>query len=524
MKKKSIISKDSKEIILNIESKERRCAILHFGVLQDLIVERSQSRQLSGNIYRGQVTHILHNIQSAFIDINEAENGFIHISDIIENTQKFQTMFDMDFEGEIDGAAKNHSPSPHDTDIAKQLQISQAVLVQVVKEPIGTKGARLTSNISIPGRYLVLLPNTPHRGVSKKIQDRSIRDKLKHIIRNLDLPNEMGFICRTAAMHTSKEELVLEANNLFKLWQDIVEKFNKSRSPVCLYEESDLLKKAVIMAIDKNFTRIVVDHYPTFQKLRYLEQKYGHSSVAIEFYRHTIPIFEKFGIEKDIDKALKRKVWLPSGGYLFFDKTEAMYTIDVNSGRSGQSDTKIDVEEALVHINMEAAQEIARQLRLRNIGGLIICDFIDMRVKKNQRRVLDRLKNAMQEDQAKCTILGMSEFGLVEMTRQRLRESLIQTLFTTCPYCSGKGMIKNYESVSIEIERTLKKLIHTQKDNSLSLHIHPLFNQYLLQHEKHYLQKLAKKGKIYLSFQTKDTLHVNQFEFYSVKYNQYIEV
>ena len=162
MKKKSIISKDSKEIILNIESKERRCAILHFGVLQDLIVERSQSRQLSGNIYRGQVTHILHNIQSAFIDINEAENGFIHISDIIENTQKFQTMFDMDFEGEIDGAAKNHSPSPHDTDIAKQLQISQAVLVQVVKEPIGTKGARLTSNISIPGRYLVLLPNTPH--------------------------------------------------------------------------------------------------------------------------------------------------------------------------------------------------------------------------------------------------------------------------------------------------------------------------------------------------------------------------
>lgn len=523
MKKKSTQSKNSKEIILNIESKERRCAMLHFGILQDLIVERSESRQLSGNIYRGQVTHILHNIQSAFIDINEAENGFIHISDIIENTQKFQSMFDMDFEGDTDSPSKTES-ALKDIDIAKQLQISQAVLVQVVKEPIGTKGARLTSNISIPGRYLVLLPNTPHRGVSKKIQDRAIRDRLKHIIRNLDMPSEMGLICRTAAMHTSEEELIQEANTLFKLWQDIIEKFNKSNSPVCLYEESDLIKKAVIMAIDKNFNRIVVDHYPTFQKLRYLEQKYGHSSVSIEFYRHAIPIFEKFGIEKDIDKALKRKVWLPSGGYLFFDKTEAMYTIDVNSGRSTQSDTKIDVEEALVHINMEAAQEIARQLRIRNIGGLIICDFIDMRTKKNQRRVLDRLKNSMQEDQAKCTILGMSEFGLVEMTRQRLRESLIQTLFTPCPYCLGKGMIKNHESISIEIERALRKLIHTQKETSLSLHIHPLFNQYLLQHEKQYLQKLAKKGKIYLSFETKDTLHLNEFEFYSVKYNQLIEV
>ncbi len=524
MKKSSKQSQYAKEILINVETKETRCAVLHYGTLQNLIVERSKNKQLSGNIYRGRVTNILRNIQSAFIDINESENGFIHISDIVENTQKFQSMFDMDFDWEYESAAG--SKKSQEADISKQLKIDQPVIVQVVKEPIGTKGARLTSNITIPGRYLVLLPNTPHRGVSRKISDRTARERLKRVIRNFEMPRDMGLICRTASLNTSTERLIEEANELLEAWKDIVDKFHKSAGSVCLYEESDLIKKSLIMAIDKKFDRILVDDFQTYQKLKRLQKKYEDEDhqLKIEVYRDANCMFERFAIQREIEKAMNRKIWLPSGGYLYFDKTEAMYTIDVNSGRSNQTDLHQDVEETLVHVNMEAAEEIARQLRLRNVGGLIICDFIDMRSRKNQRRVLDKLKEAMKEDQAKCTILGMSEFGLVEMTRQRLRESLIQTLFTACPYCSGKGMIKNHESVAIEIERVLKKIVEAHEPQDLHLYTHPHFADYLKEEEKNHLTKLAKKRKVALTFHANDSLHLNQFEFYQMDNGQLLEI
>ncbi|MBS0627670.1 MAG: Rne/Rng family ribonuclease, partial [Verrucomicrobia bacterium] len=350
-----------------------------------------------------------------------------------------------------------------ETDITKIMKVDQPVFVQVIKEPIGTKGARLTSNISIAGRYLVLLPTAPHRGVSKKIEDPSARDRLKKLIKAFEMPKDMGLICRTASVNASTEMLVEEATDLIKNWQEIVENFHTATKPCCLYEESDLIKKAVLTAVDKKFERVLVDDYATYQQCKRLYNKYNSEHpVKIELYRDKNPMFERFNVEREIDKALKRKVWLASGGYLFFDRTEAMYTIDVNSGRGNLQSGSHDVEETLVRINMEAAEEIARQLRLRNLGGLIICDFIDMRSRKNQRRVLDHLKECMKDDSAKCTILGMSEFGLVEMTRQRSRESLMQTLFTNCPYCSGTGQIKTHESISIEIERVLKKLLCKQ--------------------------------------------------------------
>jgi len=513
------------EILLNIESKELRYAHLKQGELHDLIVERKKSRQLTGNIYRGRVMNILHNIQSAFIDINEGENGFIHISDILENTQKFQEMFDMDFEIE-EGAAKKPQKSgkQKDQDIAQLLKIDQPVLVQVVKEPIGSKGARLTSNISIAGRYLVLLPNSPHRGVSRKIEDRSARDRLKKIINSFEMPMDMGLICRTACVNATTEMLVDEATDLLHTWQGIVENFEKATKPTLLFAESDLIKRAVMTAIDKKFDRILIDDYATHQICKKLFEKYRNEhSLKVEFYRDKAPIFERFGIEKEIEKALKRKIWLGCGGYLFFDRTEAMTTIDVNSGRSSQQSSGGDVEETLVRINMEAADEIARQLRLRNIGGLIICDFIDMRSRKNQRRVLDRLKEAMKEDSAKCTILGMSEFGLVEMTRQRSRESLVQTIFTSCPYCLGSGAIKNFESVSIEIERALQKLIN-QQHFALRLICHPEIDNYLHVQDKDYLRKFAEKNNAQIIFEACDDLHLNDFHFYSTTNGKRLEV
>ena len=511
------------EILLNVESKEIRCAHLKSGQLHDLIIERKKNRQLAGNIYRGRVTNILHNIQSAFIDINEGENGFIHISDILENTQKFQEMFEMDFDIDFE-AAGHETKKRKENDISKLLNIDQPVLVEVVKEPIGSKGARLTSNVSIPGRYLVLLPNTPHRGVSRKIEDSGARERLKKLIRAFEMPKDMGLICRTASVNATTEMLIDEATDLLKTWQNIVDNFHKSNKPTCLYQESDLIKRSIITAVDKKFDRVLVDDYAVYQNCKRIYGKYSNEHpLKIEFYRDKTPMFERFNVEREIDKALRRKIWLSSGGYLFFERTEAMFTIDVNSGRSTQG-ASIDVEEALVRINMEAAEEIARQLCIRNIGGLIICDFIDMRSRKNQRRVLDRLKEAMKDDSAKCTILGMSEFGLVEMTRQRSRESLTQTLYTNCPYCSGSGTIKTHESVSIEIERALKKLLSQQNQLDFELVTHPDLDHFLNHGDKDYFCKLVEKASANIKFGAKDTFHLNDFQFYSTINGKKIDV
>lgn len=502
-----------KEILLSIGSKETRCAELSQGRVQNLTVDKQKSRQVPGNIYRGEVKNTLSNIQSAFVDIDEGENGFIHISDIMENTKKFEQLFDMDFEREAEIEAKE---ADKEADIAQVLQINQSVLVQVVKEPIGSKGARLTSSISLPGRYLVFLPNTPHCGVSRRIEDRQARERLKRILRSLDLPEGSGMICRTISRNATQEALIEEAQELFDTWQTITEAFQATSGPALLYEESDLVKRTVMRAVDKKYGRLLVDDHATFQRCKQIYQRYeAEHPLRIELYRDKVPMFERFGVEKEIEKALRRKVWITGGGYLYFDHTEAMYTVDVNSGR-GTSDKSGNVEEALVQINLGAAEEIARQLRLRNVGGLIILDFIDMRSRKSRRRVLEHLRECMKEDSAKCTILGMSDFGLVEMTRQRKRESLAQMILTACPYCSGKGTIKSYESMSTEIERALQKVTQIQEQYSVRIVTHPALNAYLDQEDKKSLTKLAEdKFNARIEFDADDTLHLNDIQFFS---------
>ncbi|MCH9611931.1 MAG: Ribonuclease G [Chlamydiia bacterium] len=501
-----------KELLLSIEPNETRLAKLNNRKLDEVLIERKKSRQLSGNIYRGKVTNILKNIQSAFIDIGEGENGFIHISDILENTQKFQEMFDMDFDWGFD-VSKYSANTQKEKDINKLLKQDEAVLVQVVKEPIGTKGARLTSNISIPGRYLVLLPNSQHRGVSRKISDPVSRERLKHIISAFEMPTDMGLICRTASVHATTDQLIEEAHELLETWNKIMQGFNDSKGSACLYRESNIVKKALVTALDKKYDRLLIDHYQTYLDCCRLHSRYEKDKkLKLEFYRDKVPMFERFNVEREIERSLKRKIWMQSGGYLYFEKTEAMHTVDVNSGRSSQNDPKQDVEETLVQINMEAAEEIARQLRIRNVGGLIICDFIDMRSRKNQRRVLDRLKEAMKEDSAKCTILSMSEFGLVEMTRQRTRESLMQILCDTCPYCDGSGMVKNYESVSVEIERAIRRAFVAEGERAIEVRMHPEVDAYIAKTDKGLIQKMAEKLECKVSFATDDNFHTSQFE------------
>jgi len=502
-----------KEILLNVETKEIRMAYLKNGTLQDLVVERKKERQITGNIYRGRVTNILHNIQSAFIDINESENGFIHISDILENKKKFEEMYDMDFEvAERPNSSKKSKAK--EQDIETVMKIDQPVLAQVLKEPIGSKGARLTSKVSIAGRYLVLLPNSVHRGVSRKIEDINDRTKLKKLIRSFEMPQDMGLICRTASRFATTELLVAEAHDLIKTWEGIIEKYHKSKGTCCLFEESDLIKRSVMLAIDKRYDRLLVDDHATFRNCQEIYKKYADEHpLRLELYRDKVPMYERFNVEREIEKALKRKIWLPSGGYLFFEHTEAMCTIDVNSGRSTKNEKNL--EETLVRINLEAAEEISRQLRIRNLGGLVICDFIDMRMRKNQRRVQDYLKDEMKRDRAKCTILGMSEFGLVEMTRQRNRESLKQMMFMNCPYCTGSGKIKNFETLSIEIERALKKVVLVENQFALELRVHPELSKYLQEIDKHFLVKFADKLNAKLDFSEDETYHLNEFNFLS---------
>ncbi len=509
------------ELLFNVESKELRLAHLKNGQLWDLVVERKATRQLTGNIYRGRVTNVLHNIQSAFIDIDEGESGFIHISDILENTKKFEEMFDMDFDLDYDISEANITKPKNIEDVLKS---DQPVLVQVVKEPIGTKGARLTSNISIAGRFLVLLPNSPHRGVSRKIEGRGARERLKKFLRTLEMPKEIGLICRTASAEADTDSLIAEAQELYKSWQSIVEGFNKETRPVCLFEESDLIKKAVVLAVDKKLERILVDDRDIFQTMKRLFTKYEKEHpLKIELYRDKIPMYDRFNVEREIARCLKHKIWLQSGGYLYFQRTEAMYTIDVNSGRSAQKTTS-DVEEALVQINMEAAEEIARQLRIRNVGGLVIVDFIDMRSRKNQKRVLERLRDSMKEDSVKCTILGMSEFGLVEMTRQRSRQSLEQTLFEDCPYCNGMGQINSMSTTAIEIERALSKVILSGEHYALRLDVHPKMLKFLEEEDKTHLLKAADRMNARLELAADEGLHINDWQFFSTTSGKPIDV
>jgi len=498
------------ELLFNVESKQIRYAVLKNGKLHDLVIERKRERQTTGNIYKGRVSNILRNIQSAFIDIGEGENGFIHLSDIVENTRKLEEMFDMDF-----GTNQNPSDETANLMIDQVLQPDQFVIVQVVKEPIGTKGARLTSKISLPGRYLVLLPNSPHRGVSKKIENKTVRDRLKRMIRSLDLPHEMGIICRTASQTASLETLSLEAQELLTTWQGVVENYKNSSKPTLLYEESDIIKRAILTAVDKRLDRVLVDNYSIYQHCKKIWAPYAvEHPLKIEFYRDSFPMFERFGVERELEKSLRRKIWLPSGGYLYFDQTEAMHTIDVNSGRSTNIESG-NVEETLVRINLEAAEEIARQFKIRNIGGLIICDFIDMRARKNQRRVLEHLKECMRNDPAKCTILGMSEFGLVEMTRQRSRGTLLQSLHTHCPYCNGTGSIKTHESVLIELERDLKRLIQCDQQYALKVVVHPELYKHAQRSDKDFFAQTADSLNAKISWQTDDSLHLNDYRFLS---------
>jgi ribonuclease G len=426
----------SEEILINVTPRETRVAAMQSGVVQELMVERAASRGLVGNVYMGRVVRVLPGMQSAFIEIGLERAAFLHIADIWENRRN----------GEIRGDPVKP--------IEKLLAEGQPLLVQVTKDPIGTKGARLSTQISIAGRLLVYLPQDPHIGISQRIGDESERNALRERLRGLVPPEEKGgFIVRTLAETASREELAADIAYLRRLWADIREASLGAAPPRLLYQDLSLAQRVLRDSVTDAIDRVLVDSRENYVKLiAFAEQYTPNVADRLAHYTGERPLFDLYNVEQEIERALARRVDLKSGGYLIIDQTEAMTTVDVNTG--GFVGTR-SFDDTVFKTNLEAAQTIARQLRLRNLGGIIIVDFIDMDTDEHRHGVLEEFKRALARDRTRLTVSSFTQLGLVEMTRKRTRESLAHVLCEPCPTCEGRGEVKTARTVCYEILREI---------------------------------------------------------------------
>ncbi|MCP8687890.1 ribonuclease G [Marinobacterium sedimentorum] len=425
------------EILINFTPMETRVAVIENGVPQEIYIERAKRRGLVGNIYNGKVVRVLPGMQAAFVDIGLERAAFIHVEEVLGQS----------------ATAEERS----NTSIAQVLREGQGLLVQVTKDPIGTKGARLTTHLSIPSRYLVYMPGNEHIGVSQRIEDNEERDRLRSLIESLaeeaGEESRGGFILRTVAEGANETELRADLLFLYRLWKAIQSKIEGAGLPEIVYEDLPLNMRALRDMAHAGVERIRIDSRETYQKAQeFVQALVPEIRDKLEYYPGERPIFDLFNVEEEIKRGLGRKVELKSGGYLIFDQTEAMTTVDINTGAFvGHR----NLEETIFKTNLEAATAIGRQLRLRNLGGIIIIDFIDMEDSDHQRQVLRTLERVLEKDHAKCKVTGVSELGLVEMTRKRTRESLEQVLCDACSQCQGRGMIKTPETVCYDIFREI---------------------------------------------------------------------
>ncbi len=457
-------SKTGREMIINVSAGEEcRIAILHEGRLEELHLERQSAESHVGNIYKGRVTNVEPSIQAAFVDFGLAKNGFLHVSDV-------QPKYFPNGRNEPENVGKK-VPRRDRPPIHKCFHRGQEVIVQITKEGVGTKGPTLTTYLSIPGRYLVMMPGMSRLGVSRKIEDEEERHKMRSILNELSLPEEMGFILRTAGLDRTKRDLQRDLNYLRRLWKIVEDRIRHTRAPAELYQESDLVIRTIRDLSTAEFDRIVVDHEPTAQKAReFMQIAMPRARNVIELYTGPEPIFHRYGIEVEIERINSRHVPLPLGGSLVIESTEAMVTIDVNSGKFRSID---DAEETAFQLNLEAAKEIARQLRLRDLGGLVVCDFIDMRLDRHKRAVERTLRDALKIHKERARILRMSQFGLIEMTRQRQRPSIKRSIYADCPHCRGTGLAKTLETMVLEVIRVLQLATHRPDVAQVTLTVSP---------------------------------------------------
>lgn len=447
-------------IVVNSEKLERRVALLEDGVLEEYSIEREGEDNIVGGIFKGKVKNIEQGLKAMFVDIGYEKNAFLHFWDALP------LALDSSLEEiQKEGRPRRKPKKITSKDIPDIYPVGSDIMVQVTKGPIGTKGPRVTTNISLAGRYIVLMPFTDQFGISRKIDDPKERQRLRQIVQKLNVPDGMGIIMRTVAQGQRFRHFVRDLAMLLEQWHEVEKKFAAEQDPHCVYREPDLIERTARDFLTDNVDCILCDNQETIAYMQEIASKISRRAKRhIQYHSTRQPIFEELGIEKQINEAFQRQVLLPCGGYLVIDETEALIAIDINTGRNKGNK---DLDKTILETNLESAREIARQLRLRNIGGLVVVDFIDMRHRKDQQAVYKAMKEALKRDKAKTQVMQITPIGLMEMTRQRIDESLLDYVNDYCPYCHGRGRIKSVMTMSVEIQRQLKATILKYRDSGV---------------------------------------------------------
>jgi ribonuclease G len=523
-----------REILINGAPKETRVAILEDDTLVELLVDRPDTRRFVGDIYLGKVDAVLPGIQAAFVDIGQEKSAFLHASDLIEPDEEEMEEEEggngksdavdeaqpADGEGKGNGGGNGGARGGREPDRGRKLppiqdlvKRGETFLVQVSKEPIGTKGPRVTRQISLPGRFLVFMPYASKVGVSRKIESREERSRLRQMVSNILPKDSGGVIVRTVGEEVSEETFKRELDSLLKTWKKITKKATFVRAPSLVQRETSLTRGIIRDLFSAKVDHLAVDSKDLHAEITaYLDQVGPELKERVELYSGGTPLFDKYDIESEIRDLFKRRVDLPTGGYILIEHTEALVSVDVNTGRYTG---KKDPEKTILKTNLEAAREVARQLRLRDIGGIIVSDFIDMETKGNRDKVLQELRQHLARDRARTRAFAVSDLGLIEMTRQRVRPSLFQSQTMTCPTCSGTGRVLQPETVVRRLERSLKRAAEAKQDRRMTVRLHPEVALYLLEQEPHFLKTLAKQTGIDLEVRDDPMMKLDELKLMS---------
>jgi ribonuclease G len=491
----------TKEIVVSMRPQETRVALLEDGLLSEVFIEREAQRNVVGNIYAGRVTRVLPGMQSAFVDIGLARDAFLYVADVLEGLDENL------LSPEEQAGNNNHKNAP----IEERLHPGEQVLVQVLKEPLGQKGARITSHVSLPGRYVVFMPTVEHVGVSRKITDDEERRRLKTLLK--EIRGERGgggFIARTAGQGRSREDFERDARYLTRTWDEVRAMGQRERPPALLHRDLSLVQRLLRDILNEDIARITLDNEREFQRtLELVNELQPELAPRVRLFSKSESVFEAHGISAELERALVPKVWLSSGGYIVINPTEALVAIDVNTGRYVG---KKKLEDTVVQTNLEAAKEVVRQIRLRDLGGIIVVDFIDMEERKSRKKVMAVLEQELKRDRAPSKILQVSEFGLVVITRKRVKQSLERTLCQPCPYCTGSGMIKSVATVCAEIYDEIRKLAPDMRGGPFLLRVNPDVARALAKEEASVLKDLAGLVGTEIRVQGDPLLHQEQFD------------
>ena len=520
------IQHSHKEVLINAESLETRVAITVKGQLENLTIERVDDLRMVGSIYKGKIRNLEDGLKAAFVDVGYEKNAFLHYWDIVPSP------LDSTYDVVDRGKKKKNKPKITNKDIPKKYPAGSELIVQVTKGPIGTKGPRVTTNVLLPGRYLVLLPNSEQSGVSRKIENKDERSRLKKIVRELNIPEGMGVIIRTAGEGQRKAYFIRDLAILIKSWNEIKDRVQSQDAGTCVFEEPDLIERTVRDFLTEDIERIVIDNASEADRVKDLIGRISKRSIEkVHRYTFSEPIFDRFGVTRQLETAYLRQVSLPSGGYIIIDETEALVAIDVNTGsHRNKRNNKKEQDKTLLRVNLEAADEICRQLRLRNIGGLIVLDFIDMKAPRDRRDVFQRMRDALRKDKAKTHVLPISDLGLMEMTRQRQSESVRETAYSNCDHCSGRGKLKSALTMSVDIQRKLGEIIkkrdkfeqrrEEESDFNIRVNVHPSVLDRLRNEDEDIFIDMEKRYLVKISFRAEDGMHQEEFEVYDADSNE----